>query len=472
MEKKNKIVKDFTTGPIFFPTLFFTIPIILSGLLQIFYNMADQVVVGQFSGDPNALAAVGSTSSITTLLANFAIGISIGAGVVVAQHFGAARREKLSEAVHTSMALALILGVFFALVAFFFSRPLLVLIGTQPIILDMAALYIKIYFLGFPATMVYNFGATILRSVGNSRLPLYILAAAGMVNVALNLVFVIAFDMSVLGVAWATTISQYFSAVAVTVALMRAKGDHRFFVRKLRFHRDSLGNILRIGVPSGIQGCCFALANVIIQSAVNSLPATTLPSGEVITDVVTGRTISASIENFVYVAFHSFLQTTLTFVGQNFGAGKQDRVKKSLFANLFWVTAVGVSVGLLLLAFFRPLCALYIDTSLPGTELVLAKARESGVVMLSTYFLCGIMEVLSGYLRGQGCSLTPMISSLFGACVFRILWIELVVPIPFFHSLAGIVLSWPASWVLVIGLHLATLWIFERRKKRKSSVAL
>lgn len=464
--------RDFTTGPIFFPTLFFTIPIILSGLLQIFYNMADQVVVGQFSGDPNALAAVGSTSSITTLLANFAIGISIGAGVVVAQHFGAGRREKLSEAVHTSMALALASGVFFALLALLLSRPLLALMGTQPIILDTAALYIKIYFLGFPATMVYNFGATILRSVGNSRLPLYILAAAGVVNVALNLVFVIAFDMSVLGVAWATTISQYLSAVAVTVALMRTRGEHRFFIRKLRFHRDSLGNILRIGVPSGIQGCCFALANVFIQAAVNSFPAVTLPSGEVITDVVTGRTISASIENFVYVAFHSFLQTTLTFVGQNFGAGKQDRVKKSLFANLFWVTVVGLSVGFLLLLLFRPLCALYIDTALPGTELVLAKARESGVVMLSTYFLCGIMEVLSGYLRGQGCSMMPMISSLFGACVFRILWIELVFPIPFFHSLSGIVLSWPASWVLVIGLHLVTLYAFNRKKRRETSVSL
>ncbi|MBO7170598.1 MAG: MATE family efflux transporter [Clostridia bacterium] len=461
--------RDFTTGPLFMPALLFTVPIILSGLLQIFYNMADQIVVGQFSGDPNALAAVGSTSSITTLLANFSIGISIGAGVVVAQHFGAARREKLSEAVHTSMALALLLGVFFALVAFLLSRPLLVLMGTQPIILDTAALYIKIYFLGFPATMVYNFGATILRSVGNSRLPLYILAAAGVVNVALNLVFVIAFDMSVLGVAWATTISQYLAAVAVTVALMRTKGDHRFFVRKLRFHRSSLGNILRIGVPSGIQGCCFALANVFIQSAVNSFPAVTLPSGEVITDVVTGRTIAASIENFVYVAFHSFLQTTLTFVGQNYGAGKQDRVKRSLYVNLFWVTVVGVSVGLLLLAFFRPLCALYIDTSLPGTELVLAKARESGVVMLSTYFLCGIMEVFSGYLRGQGCSLMPMISSLFGACVFRILWVELVFPIPFFHSLSGIVLSWPASWVLVIGFHLLTIYFVKRKSRQKGA---
>ena len=460
--------RDFTTGPIFFPILAFTVPIILSGVLQIFYNMADQMVVGQFSGDPNALAAVGSTGSMTALLANFALGISAGAGVVVAQCFGGGKKEGLSHAVHTSMALSLLCGLVFGMLGFFLSRPMLVWMGTQPAVLDTAVMYIKIYFLGFPATMVYNFGGTILRSIGNSRLPLYILALAGIVNVGLNLVFVIVFDMSVLGVALATAIAQYLSAGAVTVALMRAKGDYRFFIGKMRIHRSVLGGILRIGVPSGIQGCCFALANVIITTAVNSLPATTLPSGQVITDAVTGRTISSSLEAFVYVAMHAFLQATLTFVGQNYGAGKADRTRKSLFSALFWVVCVGLGSGLIILLFFRPLCTMYIDTSLPGVELVLARARESGSVVLSTYFLCGVMEVLSGYLRGRGCSLIPMISSLFGACVFRILWIRFLFPLPALHNLSGVALSWTASWILVSALHLLTIFYVSRKEKKRA----
>ncbi len=464
--------RDFTDGPIFFPILAFTVPIILSGMLQILYNMADQVVVGQFSGDPNALAAVGSTSSLSGLLTNFALGLSAGAGVVVAQQFGANHKKELGEAVHTSVALSLICGIFFGLVGVLFSRPLLSLMGTQPEILELASLYMKINFAAFPATMVYNFGSTILRSVGNSKLPLYILAAAGLINVGLNLLFVIVFDMSVLGVALATAIAQYLSAITVMIVLAKSKADYRFSIKKFGIERGILGSILRIGVPSGIQGCCFALANVIIQTAVNSFPATTLPSGEVITDTVTGRTISSSIENFVYVAMHAFLQATLTFVGQNYGARKNDRMKKSLFSALFWVSAVGFGVGILLWVFFTPLCSLYIDTSLPGVALVLAKARESGSVVLPLYFLCGIMEVLSGYLRGRGCSFIPMLSSLFGACVFRIFWIKVIFPLAPFHTLGGIIISWPVSWVLVCGLHLITIFVVLHKEKRRKQTLL
>lgn len=464
--------RDFTTGPIFFPVLTFAVPIVLSGLLQILYNMADQVVVGQFSGDPNALAAVGSTASLTSLLTNFALGLSAGAGVVVAQHFGAARKRELEQAVHTSIALSLVCGVVFGLIGVFGSRVLLALMGTQPEILETAALYMRINFLAFPATMVYNFGATILRSVGNSRLPLYILAAAGLINVGFNLVFVIVFDLGVLGVALATAIAQYLSAITVMIVLARSKAEYRFSLKKMRIHHGILGNVLRIGVPSGIQGCCFALANVIIQTAVNSFPATVLPSGETITDTVTGRTISSSIEAFVYVAMHAFLQATLTFVGQNYGAGKRDRMKRSLFSALFWVGTIGLGIGVLLLLFFEPLCALYIDTSLPGVELVLARARESAVIVLPTYFLCGIMEVLSGYLRGRGCSLVPMISSLFGACVFRIFWIKVIFPLAPFHTLGGIIVSWPVSWVMVCVLHLLTIVFVLNKEKRQRTAIL
>lgn len=331
-----RLKKDFTEGPLFFRITLFALPIMLTGLLQIFYGMADHIVVGRYSSDPNALAAVGCTASLTTLIVNFLLGIGGGAGVVIAQCYGARDGGRLSRAVHTSLIFATVGGIAFCGLGLLISRPVLTLMGTKPEILDSATLYFRIICLGIPANAIYNFAAAVLRSTGDSRTPLIILSSTGLINVALNLFFVICCHMTVEGVALATIISQYISALVVVIVLSMKKGEpYRFSFSRLKFDKSIFHAILRYGIPSGIQSSMFNVANVLLASAVNTFPTTT----------VTANTIAGSVDAITYTTMNSFAQAAMTFVGQNYGALKRERIKKSIIYCVIQVLSVGSLVS-------------------------------------------------------------------------------------------------------------------------------
>lgn len=433
MEKKS----DILTGPIFKNLLLFTIPIILTGVLQLLYNAADVIVAGRFAGS-NSLAAVGSTSSITNLLINLFVGLSVGTSVCAAQFIGGGESEKLKKTVHTSIAVALIGGIALMMIGFFLSRFLLELMQTPEDIIDEASLYMRIVFLGMPANLMYNFGAAILRAKGDTKTPLIFLSVSGMINVILNLVFVIVFKMKADGVGWATIISQYISAAAVVIFLMRAKGDERLEIRKVGIHKDILTRILKIGVPAGIQGMIFSISNVLIQSSVNSF-------GSV---VVAGNSAASNIEGFTYTSENAVSQSVVTFVGQHVGAGKKEKIKKILAIGCLLVTLIGLTMGVLSLLFAHPILSLYA----PGEEAVISSGINRLSVMLSSHFLCGIMEVIVGVTRGMGDSFKPMIVSVLGVCGVRIVWVYTVFALlktPF-----SLYMSYPVSWLVTIAFQL------------------
>ena len=453
---KMKAQRDFTRGKLFFPMLLFTLPIMASSILQTLYNEADKIVVGQFSGDANALGAIGSTGSLTSLFVALALGLSVGAGVVVAQRFGAHEERALSRAVHTVFVVGAVAGVAVGLLGVLLSRTVLGWMETPNDIIDAAALYMRIIFLGMPAQILYNFGAAILRSVGNSKTPLIILALTGLLNVGLNLLFVIGLHMSVEGVAYATIVAQYVSAVAVWTVLARRSDSVRFRFSTICIDRRVLRDVLRIGIPSGVQSSVFSIANVLIQSAVNTFPTTT----------VSGNAVGMSMESITYVAMNSFYQTIMTVTGQNVGARRPDRVRRALGYALIQVVAVGLLISNACLLFADGILSLFVDTALPEAPLIIAAAKERNSVVLSFYFLCGIMEVLTGHLRGRGCSITPMISSLVCSCFLRVLWVWFVFPLS--HTLSFLFLCFPISWLLTNLAHLATALVLMYREKRKA----
>ncbi len=447
--------KDFTSGPLFLPMLTFVLPIMLTGILQVLYNMADNMVVGQFSGDPNALAAVGSTSSLTNLVVNVLMGLGAGSGIVVSHAFGAKNYGLLEKAVHTAMTFSIIGGIAFSAIGVFISEPMLVLMGTRPELLEGAVLYMRIICLGIPGSAVFNFGATILRSVGDSKTPLYILASTGLVNVVLNLVFVIVFHMSIAGVATSTIISQYLSAVILVYILNRRKNEkYGLNFKKLGIDRNVLLRILRFGVPAGIQSGVFSVSNIIITTAINTFPTTT----------ISAKTIAGNIEGLLYTALNSYMHASMTFVGQNYGANQPERIKKSIFYSVSQVLIIGTVIGQVMLLFGEPLSLLYIDATDPNKDEVLSITMDLLKLMLSSYVLCGIMEALAGSLRGLGFSLLPMMVNLIGTCGMRILWIAVFFPMPLFNNIMGVFLIYPISWILTITAHLTVLLIFLRKK--------
>ncbi len=453
-EKIKKV--GFTEGPIFFKMLFFALPIMASGVLQLLYNMADNVVVGKFSGDPTALAAVGSTGSLTNLILNLLLGLSVGSGVIVSQCYGAKRPDDVSKAVHTSMAVSVIGGLIFAVFGFAAARPLLTLMGTKPDVIDGATLYLRIIFCGVPASSVYNYGASILRSVGDSKRPLIILATTGLVNVLLNLFFVIVCHMTVDGVALATIISQYLSAVAVVLILLKSDDCCKLELKRLRIDGKTFGRILRVGIPSGINGMLFSLSNVLIQSSINTFS----------TEVVSGNTAALSIEGFAYTVMNSFYHATLTFTGQNFGAGKMRRVYRILAFGLVQVAVVGLATCWIEIAFAEELSAMFVDMTIPEAPLIVEASVTRLSFILKWYVLCGIMEVFTGHLRGLGYSITPMFCSLFGACAFRIFWVTFIFPLPQFNSQIGLYTNFPISWFLTISLY-AVFTVYARVRMQK-----
>ncbi len=444
---KTRYEMDMTSGSLLGKVLLFAGPLMLTGILQLLYNAADIIVVGNFAG-PQALAAVGSTSSLINLLVNVFMGLSVGTSVLVARRWGAGEMAEVSRAVHTSITVALISGELVGVVGVAFARPLLEMMDSPEDVIDMAALYVRIFFMGMPVNMLYNFGAAILRAVGDTRRPLYYLTISGLVNVLLNLLLVIVFHLDVAGVAIATVVSQLVSAVLVLLCLMRSTGPLRLNWRKLRIDGRQLLDIVQVGLPAGLQGSLFSISNVLIQSSVNSFGSIAMA----------GNSAASSLEGFVYTAMNSIYQADLTFASQNLGAGKIDRVKRVMWVCLGTVTVIGLSLGLLFYHFGAPLLAVY--NSDPE---VVAFGLLRMSVILPTYFLCGIMDTMVGQLRGIGCSIVPMVVSLAGACVFRIIWILTVFSQPAWHTLQVLYISYPISWALTFAAHF-TCWLVVSRR--------
>lgn len=445
MNKKYEI--DMCSGSVFGKMLLFALPLMCSSILQLLFNAADIVVVGRFAGD-NALAAVGSNTALINLLTNLFVGLSVGSNVLTAQYYGAKKDSDLKETVHTSMLLSICSGVLLTVVGLVGARGLLELMQAPPEVLELAALYLRIYFLGMTSMMVYNFGSAILRAVGDTKRPLYYLLAAGIVNVVLNLFFVIACHMGVAGVGAATVISQTISALLVVRCLVREQGGIRLELKELAISKDKLGKIMQIGLPAGFQGTVFSLSNVVIQSAVNSF-------GNI---AVAGNSAAANIEGFVYMAMNAFHQATISFTSQNFGARQYRRIYKILFAGELCVDITGLLLGNLAVFFGNALLGIYS----PSAE-VIAAGMVRMKFICTVYALCGIMDVLVGALRGIGYSIIPMIVSLIGACGLRLLWIATVFQIPEYHSLSTVYISYPITWTITLTVHAITFALAARK---------
>lgn len=446
---------DMCHGPLLGKIVQFAIPLMLSSMLQLLFNAADVVVVGKFAGS-NALAAVGSTGALVNLLVNVFMGVSIGANVLVARYYGAGSLQDVRETVHTAMGSSVVLGFAVALIGFFVSGPALGLMGSPEDVLPLAALYLKIYFMGMPANLVYNFGAAILRAVGDTRRPLYILTMAGIINVILNLVLVIAFHMGVAGVAIATVISQCISAVLVVLCLIHEEGCCRLYLDQVRIRRDKLVAMVKIGLPAGIQGSLFSISNVLIQSSINSF-------GSI---VVAGNAAAANIEGFVYAAMNSLYQACITFTSQNLGAQNFQRIKKVHRYCLVSVTVVGVVLGLGAYLAGGLLLRIYAS----GTPEEVAAIIETGLTRMSMvsapYFICGLMEVSCGGLRGLGRAWLPMGISLLGACGLRLLWIYTIFAAD--RTLLNLYISYPISWAITFSAHCLSYLLIRRKLERRA----
>lgn len=449
--KKKDYKMDMCEGPVLKKMLIFTIPLMFSSILQLLFNAADIVVVGKFAGD-NSLAAVGSNSALIGLVTNLFLGLSIGSNVLTAKYYGAKKDRHLRRTVHTSMLLSIISGVLLTFVGVIGARQILIWMQTPEEVLDLAAKYLRIYFLGMTATMVYNFGSAILRAVGDTKRPLYYLFYAGIINVVLNLIFVIVLKMDVAGVSLATVISQTISAVCIIVCLIREKGSIHLELKELHINKVIFIEILRIGLPAGFQGILFSLSNVIIQSSVNSF-------GSV---VMAGNSAAANVEQFVYFAMNSFHQAAISFTSQNYGAGNIKRIYKILRSSLICVTVVGIVFGNLEVIFGESLLRIYSSSN---------DVIEAGIVRLGfvarTYALCGIMDVMVGMIRGIGYSVMPMIVSLMGACVFRLVWVATIFRMEKFHTVQVVYASYPISWIITIIVHiLCFMWAMKKVKEK------
>lgn len=452
MEKvsSKKYEIDMCNGPLLGKILIFYIPLMLSGILQLLFNAADIVVVGRFAGN-ESLAAVGSTSSLTNLIVNLFIGLSVGANVLVARYYGAGQKDELKEMVQTAVATAFVSGVFLIFAGFFVSRPALGWMGTPKDVIDHSVLYMRIYFGGMPFMMVYNFGSAVLRAVGDTKRPLYYLLIAGVVNVVLNLIFVIVFSMGVAGVASATVISQAISAVLVVRCLIRSDSVYRLEMKGIRIASDKLLKMVQIGIPAGMQGALFSISNVLIQSSVNSFGSVAMA----------GNTAGSNIEGFVYTAMNAFHQAAISFCGQNYGAQKYKRIGKVLLICEGLVIVVGAVMGNAAYFFAGTLLRIYS----PDLEVI-----RYGVLRLSyicvTYFLCGMMDVIVGALRGMGYAIMPMLVSLTGACLFRVVWIYTV--FQKYRTLECLYISYPISWALTFLVHLVCFAVVYRKVLKRA----
>ena len=433
MSKSYEI--DMTRGPLLSRILLFALPLIFSGVLQLLFNAADIIVVGRYAGS-HAMAAVGATSALISLLVNFFIGISVGANDF----------DDAQETVQTALITAVAGGVLLVVIGIALARPMLVWMATPVEVLDQAVLYMRIYFIGMPATMLYNFGAAILRAVGDTRRPLYFLMFSGVINVICNLFFVIVLHMGVAGVATATVIAQIISAALIVLCLMRTDGMCNVNLKRMHFHADKFARMMQVGLPAGLQSVIFNISNVLIQSSINSFGAI----------VVAGNTAASNIEGFVYTSMNALYQTSLSFTSQNLGAKQYHRIDQVLVRCMVIVILIGLTLGNGAHLLGQTLLGIYSSDA----EVISYGMVRLGVVSVS-YFLCGMMDVVAGSVRGMGYSILPMLVSLAGACVFRIIWIFTV--FQWQHTLFSLYISYPISWALTICAHLVCYFVVRRR---------
>lgn len=448
MSRRNR---DMCHGPLFGNIVAYTIPVILTGILQLLFNAADLMIVGRFCGSVY-VSAVGATTSLIHLIINLFIGLSVGAGVAVAHAIGAGDVKMAHRTVHTAIPAALVSGVILTVVGIVFSETFLGWMGTPDNVLPLSAVYMRIYFAGITANMLYNFGAAILRAAGNTKGPLLYLSAAGVLNVILNILFVTVFEMDVDGVALATTLSQVLSAVLVLRALILRTDACRLKLKAMRFYKEPMKKLLRVGLPAGIQGSLFSISNVIIQSSVNSFGAV----------AVAGNSAASTLEGFVYTIMNSFHQTALNFIGQNVGAKQYKRTKKILLICLGCVVVAGGVSGSFIYLFGKSLLSIFITDS--------AQAIAYGMIRLAficlPYFMCGLMDVTTGAIRGMGVSITPMIITILGVCGFRIGWIYTVFQIPAYHTLECLYFSYIVSWTVTFLVELVAFFVIYKRRIR------
>jgi len=449
MIKKREV--DMLRGSLLKNIILFSIPVMISGILQLLFNACDLIIVGKFAGD-NALAAVGSTTALTSLIVNLFMGISVGANVSVARAIGKKDSERAEKAVHTSIMFSLIAGLFIMLVGMIGSSTFLKLLDTQADVLDGATLYLRIYFAGSIFNLVYNYGASILRAKGETQKPLQYLFLAGVINVGLNVIFVTAFGMDVDGVALATIISQAISAILVIRYLMKSRGYVHLDLKKLSIDKSCLKEMVYVGLPAGIQSSLFSISNVFIQKAINSLNSTA---------IVAGNTASTNIGNFIYTSMNSFYQACISFTSQNYGAGNIKRCKKVLFNCLVCVTFTGLFIGSIAVLFAEPLLKIYIS----GAESI-AQGKAKLTVVALTYFICGICDVLVGGMRGFGKSIVPMVVSIVGICGFRIYWIYTA--FERHRNIKVLYYSYPLSWIITsIANVILYIWIYKSISKER-----
>jgi len=446
---KKKI--DMLEGPILSGILRFAIPVVLTNLFQLLFNTADMIVVGQYCGSVS-VAAVSATSALTHLIVNFFIGFSVGTGVCVAHALGGHKDDVVHRTIHTALPTALICGSLLSIIGVFFAPTFLVWMGTPENVLPLSSVYMRYYFAGMVFNMVYNFSASILRAAGETKLPLYFLTIAGVVNVGLNILFVTQFNMNVAGVALATTISQALSAVLAVTELIRRTDTCRFIPKKMRIYGKELLSIVRNGLPAGIQSSLFALSNVVIISAINSFNSSALLSG---------HGAAGNLDALLHAVTGGFYTTATNYVGQNVGARNYRRVKKIYYTCMACMAPVVITIGLTFFIFAKPLLSLYITDS--------AEAISYGIVRLTylglPYFLLGLMDISTGAMRGLGYSLSPMFITLMGACGLRILWVYTV--FEKFRTLESIYISYPISWIVTFAV-LTTLFHIVIAKKNKT----
>ena len=429
----------------------FALPLMLSGILQLLFNAVDIIVVGRFSGS-QSLAAVGSTSSLINMLTNLFIGISLGANVLAARFYAAGKHKEMSETVHTAIATAFVSGVIMIFVGIFLSRPALELMDTPSDVIELSTLYIRIYFLGMPFFMLYNYGAAILRAVGDTKRPLIFLVISGVVNACLNMLLVIVFHLDVAGVAIATVISQVISCVLVIGCLYKTDAVYQLRFKKLRIKKKYLVQIFRIGIPAGLQSTLISFSNVLLQSSVNSFGSIAMA----------GYTAANNILSFLYMAANAVTQACMSFTSQNFGARKPKRMDRVIIDGMILQFVICLSLGTLAYVFGSQISSIYTDN--PD---VIKSSVEILALTTIPYFLCGIMDAWPGIIRGMGRSTVPMILCLIGTVGVRILWIFFF--FPHHRTLRYLFISYPVSWIATIIMQLAYFFIIRKEIHRELS---
>ncbi len=449
----NKLHIDLTHGSIFKKMLLYALPLMATNILQVFFHSADVFVLGLcLDGDLGdlAMAAVGANGTLINFITGLFIGVSMGTNVLVAKYLGAKNQEKMQKNVGMAILFPLLAGAIIFLIGFFGARTFLTWLKVEENIMEMAVKYLQIYSIGFPLTLLYNFTSAVLRGVGDTVKPLIFLIISGVTNVCFNLIFVLLFGLDVEGVALATIISQGLSATLCIISLLKTKEMYRLKPKNIKIYPEELKEILRIGVPMGVQSMLFSIANLSIQSCINGF-------GEYAT---AGNSVASSIDNMLYHVIHAFALTLLTFSGQNYGAGNYDRIVNARKTAILLELTFGLLAGLIMLLLSKILVPV-----LASNSETIYYAQKRLTIMGLAYFMCGIMDCYSCSMRGVGRSFSSMIISLFGACVLRLVWIEILKMIPAIYTIEAIYITWPMSWIITIIIYIfVTKSVFKKVK--------